>query len=303
MFKLLLIGPVCKDIIIHNNKIKYSTGGAVYYQAQILESFKQNYECIVTLSEYDIELLNSFPDKNKINILLKTKTLNFINKYADDNPNYRIQKSNMINNPINPQDIQPFIENKKFEYVLLGPLLKTDLPIESIKFLKNNGLKICMGIQGYLRRLKKNKVILESPPYIDELLKLIDILFLDEDELKTILKYKKVTHEMHVSTLSRMGPSEIIITQSNKGSKIYSKKHNKIYNIPPIPVKNVVNPTGSGDTYMAAFICERLKNNNLLECGLFASMTCAEKIENEKNFNKTKDYIKKRINKIEPYLF
>lgn len=297
MFKLLLIGPICKDINIQNNKVKHNVGGAIYYQTHILESFKQDYECIVTLSKEDICLIDSFPNKNKLNILFKLKTLHFINKY-DNSLDYRIQKSNMAKNTITTQDIKQFLENKYFEYVLISPLLESDLPLETIKFLKDSGLKICMGIQGYLRQVKNERIVLEAPKYIDKLLKLIDILFLDENELKTILKYKKFTLEINVSTLSKMGPSEIIITQSSRGSKIYSKKRNEIYNIPAIPVKNVINPTGSGDTYMAAFICERMNNNNLFECGLFASMTCAEKIESENNFNKTKEHIKKRINEI-----
>ena len=91
MSKLLLIGPVCKDIIIHNNKKNYDIGGAVYYQTQILESFNQDYECIVTLSKNDSNLLNMFPNISKINPIFKLETLNFINEY-DTNPNYRIQK-------------------------------------------------------------------------------------------------------------------------------------------------------------------------------------------------------------------
>lgn len=291
MSRLLLIGPLCKDIIIQNNKVKHKVGGAIYYQSQVLESFKQDYECIITLSEDDMALLDKFPNKSKVNTLFKLETLTFTNKYINNSDN-RIQKSNMANNPITPKNIQSIVEIKDFKYVLLGPLLETDLPIETIKFLKDNGLKICMGIQGYLRQLKDNKIILESPKYINELLNLVDMLFLDEHELRTILKN---TVEIDEFTLSKLGPSEIIITQSSKGSKIYSKKNNKIYNIPAFSVKNIINPTGSGDTYMAAFICERLNNNNIIDCGLFASLTCTEKIETEKNFNKTRDYIKKKL--------
>ena len=262
MSELLLIGPVSKDIIIQNNKQEYKTGGAVYYQTHILESFNQNYKCIVTLSKKDFKLLDSFPNKNKIKPLFKSETLNFINKY-EDNSDYRIQKSNMINNPITSRDIKPLLENNNFKYVLLGPLIETDLPLKTIKFLKRSNLKICMGIQGYLRQLKNNRIILKTPNYIDELLNLVDILFLDENELNTILKYKKFTLEIDVSTLSKLGPYEIIITQSSKGSKIYSKEDNKIYDIPAFPVKKVRNPTGSGDTYMAAFICEKLHNKSI----------------------------------------
>ncbi len=297
MSRLLLIGPVCKDIIIQNNKKTYKTGGAIYYQSHILESFKQDYECIVTLSKKDINLLNNFPNTNKINIIYKLETLCFVNEYAN-NRNYRIQKSNMVKNPITIGDIKPILKNNKFDYVLLGPLIETDLPLKTIKFLKDKNLKICMGIQGYLRKLKNKKVILESPKYINELLDMIDILFLDETELKTILKYKNFKNEIDVLTLSQLGPPEIIITQASNGSKIYSKENNKIYNIPAFSAKTVVNPTGSGDTYMAAFICEKLNKKSMIDCGIFASMTCKEKIETEKNFNKTRACIKKRINKI-----
>ena len=69
----------------------------------------------------------------------------------------------------------------------------------------------------------------------------------------------------------------LVTTLGEKGSVIKTK--NKIYNIPPAQVKNIVDPTGAGDAYRAGFIKGFIENWSFEKIGRFAGVVAAHAIE------------------------
>ena len=54
-----------------------------------------------------------------------------------------------------------------------------------------------------------------------------------------------------------------------------------------IKCDNIVDATGCGDTYMAAYISAILNNKTLIESGDFASMIASKKLENYGPYKKS----------------
>lgn len=157
-----------------------------------------------------------------------------------------------------------------------------------------------MGAQGYLRHISNGMIQLKPWKDFKEYLKFINILFIDENESIVILG-KKRSLSVTAKILTSYGPSEVIITMGKKGSIIYSQKDDKIYKIPAFKPKRVEDPTGLGDTYMAAYAARKLDTDDPYNCGLFASAAAALKIENKGAFKKDKESIEKRIKKNNPF--
>ena len=293
MPNITLIGPVAKDTISKNKSTYKSTGGAVYYQSSILNSLKIKTKSIVTLSKNDKHLLNAFSKNVEVFPLFFDKTMEFQNIYPTEDPNFRIQKASIPINPIKVEDISS-LNLKDSDIILLGPLCPYDIPLKTLKYLFSFKIPIYLGIQGYLRHLKENKVVLHPCDDAQHYLKFIKIIFMDENEAEIILG-KKLPLEKIAKKLTSYGPEEVIITQGSKGALIYSKKLDKIYKIPAFSPKCIKDPTGLGDTFMAAYAAKKLDVNDPQVCGMFAAAASVIKLENKGVFKGDKELIEERI--------
>lgn len=301
MGNFLILGPVSKDTIIKNDKKIHRIGGAVYYQSKVLSGLGQSHVAAVTLSKEDRDLLDEFPSQTQVFPLFKKDTVKFENKYYNNDPNHRIQRSNAPKIPITSEDILGIIslnfESKsQLDGVLLGPLLPWDIPLETINKIHNLGIPIYMGLQGYLRHFEGCDIYLEPLKRVNEILKFVKIVFLDEGEARAIVPHETSLEKIG-KLLSKYGPEEIIITCGDRGSVIYSKEKSEAIKIKAYPPIKLIDPTGLGDTYMAAYISCHVKGKSQEECGKFASMVSTIKLENKDGFEKDWDYVVNKLKK------
>ena len=87
----------------------------------------------------------------------------------------------------------------------------------------------------------------------------------------------------------------MIITRGSSGSLIYSKNLDEIYKIPAFKPQKIEDPTGLGDTYMAAYAALRLEGENPKKCGVFAAAAASLKLENKSAFKGNRALIEKKI--------
>ena len=287
MTKLLIIGPITKDVNIYNGITESAVGGAVYYESFVFENLNIDHVILTTLNMEDWNLLNDFPNKDNVLAVIKDETLVFENEYLDDSK--RIQKSNFANIPITLSNFKAVnIDIDDFDAVLINPLVLTDLDMDLIRYLKESNLPVFLSLQGLLREKSEGgRVRQVKPAVLDEILAYVDVLFLDVYEARFL--YSDLSIEDAARRLALMGPDEVVITQNKEGSLIYRNGEDKIYDIDPFPVKEKIPPTGAGDTYMAAYVIKHMEDGDVAECGDFASKVAALKLENEGPFNKTLD--------------
>ena len=69
----------------------------------------------------------------------------------------------------------------------------------------------------------------------------------------------------------------MVITNGSKGSRIIGDEEIKI---DAVVCGDVVDTTGCGDTYMAAYISQKLLSKSIENAGNFASKIACEKIKN-----------------------
>lgn len=293
MSSVTLIGPVAEDTIIKNNSSYKSVGGAVFYQSKVLSKLKIKTKAMITISSHDKELLKAFPVNVKTVPCYVNETIKFQNIYPDDDPNHRIQRAKIPQNPIkiNKNHI------KSSNAILLGPLCPYDIPLKTIEDLSLLKIPLYLGAQGYLRHIDKGKIVLKPWAKFKQFLKFIDVLFIDENEASIILGEKYLLQET-ARILASFGPQEVIITCGSRGSLIYSRTLDEIYKIPAFSPKQIEDPTGLGDTYMAAYAARKLEIEDPKKCGTFAAAASSLKLEDKGPFKGNRKLIENRLNRV-----
>ena len=263
---LVVIGPVTRDLVIIGDEESNKVGGPIYYQSFVFEEFYPDYLCIVNCS--DPNLVGEFPDGDKVKVILKDETHYFINRYPfRDDLNVREQLTNFADIPISKTDLAGVLPDDIDGFVL-NPLNRFDFPFETIEFLKSFDVPIFMSIQGFLRipdvQVNDNYTIkLDNFDELNDILKGVSAIFLDESELKIIGRDFDV--------------DEMIVTNGSYGSRIISGNEIKI---DAVRCDNIVDTTGCGDTYMAAYVSQKLLSKSIENAGNFASAIASDKIKN-----------------------
>ena len=262
---LVVLGPVTNDLIIIGDEKSQKIGGACYFQSFVFEKFFKDYLIITNCSSHDFA--KEFPNPEKVKAIIKDNSHYFINNYPDpDNLDIRRQLSNFAKIPIQVSDLKDSLPDV-IEGFVVNPLNRYDFPIETMNYLKSFEVPIFTSIQGFLRvpniQVNENYTIkLSNFDKLSDILNGVNSIFLDEDEKSIIGECYNI--------------SEMIITNGSKGSRIISDDE---VNIEAVKCNNIVDTTGCGDTYMAAYISMRLHNMSITESGEFASYVASQKLK------------------------
>ncbi|WP_296884701.1 PfkB family carbohydrate kinase [uncultured Methanobrevibacter sp.] len=265
---LVVIGPVTQDLIITKDNKQSKTGGAVYFQSFVFEEFFKDYLIITNCS--DASLRNDFPNPDKVKLIKKECTHYFINEYPN-NDDFRSQYSNFANIPITANDLSSILPND-IDAFIINPLNAYDFSKDVIDYLKSFDVPIFMSLQGFLRYPFKKidednySLSLRLTPEVTDLICDIEGLFLDESEAEILFEN---------FDFKDFNINEIVITNGSKGSRVLADKE---YKIPAVKCDDVVDSTGCGDTYVAAYISKKLITNSILKSANFASKIASDKL-------------------------
>jgi sugar/nucleoside kinase (ribokinase family) len=138
--------------------------------------------------------------------------------------------------------------------VIISPLFD-EISIELFEKIKKNANFVLLDPQGFLRRKNsENKIYLEQT---DLNLSNISAIKVNQDELKYLTGTSNVDG---IKTLQKKGIDSVILTDKQNIS-LLSK--NRIYSI-TLPNLELVDTTGIGDIFCAAFCCTMLREKDIL---------------------------------------
>ncbi|MFA6588573.1 MAG: PfkB family carbohydrate kinase [Patescibacteria group bacterium] len=271
--KVAIIGPICKDEIIINNKKTSQMGGLTYYCGNALFNLGVKVTVFGTFGQGSREWLKNLKCQRLVHVPTKS-TIKFINEYPKANSDYRLQRAEIFQNSITIKSLKKHDFNQ-FDFVVLGPLFHDNLSLAVVKYLRKFKTQIVLAPQGLIRYLSGTRIIWKNPKNAQKLLKHIDYLILDERELKFISQKQQI--QKAIDFFNKLGLHKIIMTQGRAGSWLFleaKKQHIKFF-----PPKRVVDPTGAGDSYLAGIIKAKELFNNPRQQGEFAAMVATLAIE------------------------
>lgn len=157
-----------------------------------------------------------------------------------------------------------FTDLKTFDGILLNMITGFDVTIEQAEFIRKNfpGLiyfdvhTLSRGLDGQYNR------IFRLIPAFERWAKSVDIIQVNENEIKTVSKLK--SERKIADELFGYGIKIIIITKGDIGVRIYSKYKNEITSLFVSSLKiNAVNTVGCGDVFGAVFFYNYIKIQNI----------------------------------------
>ena len=263
---LVVIGPVTNDLVVIGSQSTHKIGGATYFQSFVFEEFYNDYLAVINCG--DESLADEFPSADKVKVILKANTHFFENIYPfRDDLNVRNQLSNFADIPILKSDLEDILP-EEIDAFVLNPLNRNDFPKETIEYLKSFGVPVFISMQGFLRvqdeQVNDNYTIrLDKFDDLSDILSGVNAIFMDESEENIIGSDYDV--------------DEMVITCESDGSRVVC---NGEIRIDAVKCDDVVDTTGCGDTYMAAYVSQRLLSKSPQCAGNFASEIASRKIEN-----------------------
>lgn len=294
MSKLLIVGTVAFDAIeTPFGKTDKILGGAATYIGLSASHFNVESAVVSVVGEdFPQEYLDLLTERNidisGVEIVKGGKTFFWSGKYHND-LNSRDTLDTQLNvladfNPIVPENF------KNAEVVMLGNLHPN----------------IQIGVLDQMTA-KPKLVVLDTMNFwmdcaleeLKQVMKRVDVITINDEEARqlsgeySLVKAAQVIHEM--------GPKYVVIKKGEHGAMLFHQ--GKIFYAPALPLEEVFDPTGAGDTFAGGFSGYIAQSNditfdnmkNAIVYGSNLASFCVEKFGTERMVNLQKAEVNERL--------
>ncbi len=273
MFDVCAVGHVTWDVITVDGEVrKTMPGGAVYYVSLALRRLGRKVAVVTKMASEDAPALLSALRREEIEVscLLSPATSVFENLYSKESPDLRAQRVSAVAAAFVPSDLRE-VRARLFH---LGPLTNGDMRLDFLRAVSARG-EVSLDVQGLVRKVEGDAVRPAGWAEKAEGLACVSVLKADAHEARLLTGESEPARA--AQRLADLGPREVIITFGKKGSLIFSE--GRLYHIPPVPTRRAVDPTGCGDTYIAAYLHRRMQSDDPGRAGRFAATAATLTLE------------------------
>ena len=251
---LLVVGTVAFDAIeTPFGKTDKIVGGAATYICLSSTFFTKKVNLVSVVGE-------DFPDKaiqmlknksvntNGLQIKKGEKTFFWSGKYHND-MNSRDTLETQLNvlenfNPIVPEEF------KRSEFLMLGNLMPSVQKKVLDQMTNRPKLVVLDTMNFWMDHFMKD---------LKEALKNVDVLTINDEEARQLSQEYSLVKAAKL--ILKMGPKHLIIKKGEHGALLFSK--NKVFFAPALPLEEVFDPTGAGDSFAGGFIGYLAKTNDI----------------------------------------
>ena len=291
---LVVTGTVAFDAIeTPFGKTDKIVGGAATYACLAASYFYKNVKMVgVVGDDFPKEDIQSFEDHGisteGLQVKAGEKSFFWSGKYHNDmnSRDTLITDLNVLADfdPILPESYQDC------EFLLLGNL-SPQVQQTTIKRLKNRPKLIVLDTMNFWMDIALDELLAT--------LKLVDVLTINDAEARQLSgEYSLVKA---AEKILKMGPSYLIIKKGEHGALLFHE--NQVFSAPALPLAEVFDPTGAGDTFAGGFIgylakVGTINFNNMKNAIIYGSALasfCVEKFGTERIKNLSEDEISARV--------
>ena len=290
---LLIVGSIALDSVrTPYGEVREALGGSAVYASMASKHFSQTEIIGVVGEDFPDEHLNLLKS-NGVSVLgvekVSGKTFRWKGVYND------LNRAETLDTQLNVfADFQPKLSKKhqNIEYVFLGnidPVLQLDV----LNKINNPRITACDTMNFWISGKIKE---------LDEVIKKVDILFINEDELKMLTGENNIFKAAEIT--EKYDLKLIIVKKGEHGA--LAIKGDFIFFAPVFPVKKVVDPTGAGDSFAGGFMgylakANRFDENTIKNAMIYGTVLASFNVE-DFSLNKlskvSKEEIEKRKEKI-----
>ncbi len=291
---LVVIGTVAFDAIeTPFGKTDKIVGGAATYASLAASYFYEKVKIVgVVGDDFHREDIQSIKDHGidveGLQIKEGEKSFFWAGKYHNDmnSRDTLITELNVLADfdPIIPESYQDC------EYLLLGNLTP-QIQQTTIQRLKKRPKLVVLDTMNFWMDVALEDLL--------ETLKMVDVLTINDAEARQLSGEYSLVKAAKV--ILEMGPKYLIIKKGEHGALLFSE--DKIFSAPALPLAEVFDPTGAGDTFAGGFIgylakVGTINFNNMKNAIIYGSALasfCVEKFGTEKIKNLSQEEVAGRI--------
>ncbi|MFV9483616.1 PfkB family carbohydrate kinase [Christiangramia sp. ASW11-125] len=293
MSKLLIVGTVAFDAIeTPFGKTDKILGGAGTYIGLSAANFDIDSAVVSVVGddfphEYLDLMKNNNIDIEGIEVVKGGKTFFWSGRYHND-----LNSRDTLDTQLNVlADFNPVVPNnyKDSEYVMLGnlhPLVQLSVleQVEKPKLVVLDTMNFWMD---------------NTPQDLDKVIAKVDVITINDEEARQLSgEYSLVKAARKIA---EMGPKYIVIKKGEHGALLFHE--DQIFHAPALPLEEVFDPTGAGDTFAGGFIGYLARTNdisfenmkNAVIYGSNLASFCVEKFGTERMQKLSREEVNERL--------
>jgi sugar/nucleoside kinase (ribokinase family) len=293
---LVVVGTVAFDAIeTPFGKTDKIIGGAATYLSLAASYFTDSVSIVSAVGgdfpEEYIRLLNDHGiDTKGLEVKKDEKSFFWSGKYSED-MNFRetlVTELNVIENykPVVPDSYQGS------EFLMLGNL-SPDIQISVIEQMQERPRLIIMDTMNFW--------IDHTPSDLKRAISMVDVLVVNDAEARQLSEEYSLPKA--AKKIMAMGPEYIIIKKGENGALLFSSDN--MFFAPALPIEDVFDPTGAGDSFAGGFAGYLVKTNdvtfenmkNAVIAGSAMASFCVQKFGTENLVGLTKANIYNQVQK------
>lgn len=291
---LLTVGSVAFDAIeTPFGKTDKIIGGAGTYIALSASFYEQDQKLVSVVGEdFPKEMLSTLASKGVdlegLQIKHGEKTFFWSGRYHNDmnSRDTLVTELNVLEkfDPIIPASYQGV------EFLLLGNL-SPQVQSSVIERLEKRPKLIAMDTMNFWMDIAMDD--------LKKTISMVDVLIINDEEARQLSGEYSLKKASKV--IRAMGPKFLIIKKGEHGALLFNEE--KVFYAPALPLEEVFDPTGAGDTFAGGFIGYLASTNDIsfenmkraIIAGSALASYCVEKFGTEKLLNITKQEVENRI--------
>ena len=291
---LVTVGTVAFDAIeTPFGKVDKIVGGAATYISIAASFFNEDLKLVSVIGDdfpkADLDdLKKRGVDLEGLQVKKGEKSFFWSGKYHDN-----MNKRDTLVTDLNVlADFDPVLPEsyKDAEFVMLGNLTPA-VQMRVLKQMKKRPKVVAMDTMNFWMDIAMDE--------LKAVIKKVDILTINDEEARQLSgEYSLVAAAQKIFT---MGPKYLVIKKGEHGALLFYK--DEIFFAPALPLLNVYDPTGAGDTFAGGFMgflsqADRISFANMKRAMIYGSALasfCVEKFGTEALKNLTKEDIDNRV--------
>jgi sugar/nucleoside kinase (ribokinase family) len=291
---LVIVGTVAFDALeTPFGKTDKIVGGSALYATWSASNFVKNLQLVsVVGDDYDFDEIKKLQSRgvDTAGLQVKTGEKSFFwsGKYHMD-MNSRDTLATELNVLANFDPILPDAY-KNPEFLMLGNLTP-QVQMKVLDQLESRPKLIMMDTMNFWMETQLDALL--------EVIKKVDLLAVNDAEARQLTEEYSIIKAAH--KILRMGPKFLIVKKGEHGALLFHG--NNVFFAPALPLEEVFDPTGAGDTFAGGFIghlasTKDVSFDNMKRAVIFGSALasfCVEKFGNERLKEITKEELDERV--------
>jgi sugar/nucleoside kinase (ribokinase family) len=255
-YDIVMIGNFAKDKLIVDGEAEIASGGGVYYGSVVIKRLGLKVAVVTRLHPDDFPRLEELRQEGVDVFETAAKgTSGIANFYQSSDMERRICKPIGFGGKYSLSEI-PDLSTRM---IMITPLYAGEVDLSLLKALSLRA-PVALDIQGFIRVPVDDGLIFQPWAEMAEGLKYVTYLKVDKAEAEFLTGESEIHKSAKI--LHRMGPAEIVLTQS---SGITAYVDDRFFSAPFKP-RSLAGRTGRGDTCFSTYCSMRLSADPGIAC-------------------------------------